>query len=76
MRKVIDVIEDLEKSGDLQLLHKNGFIPSKILFYKEIYRYVSTKKSIGVPASTAVTWAEETFQCSRRTVYNALSAFD
>lgn len=75
MRKVIDVIEELEKNGDLQLLHKSGVLPAKVLYYREIFNYVDSKVASGVHKTTAIIWAEETFQCSRRTVYHAISAF-
>lgn len=66
------IINELDASGDLDILVRSGFCSTKAMTYLEIDRRVGAKLVIGVKPSAAADQTAEEFRVCRQVVYRAI----
>ncbi len=72
MRTNYEILNDLDKSGDLKRLTRGGLIGIKIGMYLDIYRYYDARVKSGVPVTRAAETTAENMKVCRQTVFNVL----
>lgn len=68
-RTPIEIINEMDKSGDLKILVDSGFCSPTVLFRLEIDRTVGAKMAVGVKKSRAISEVAEEFKVCNRTVF-------
>lgn len=72
---MLQILNTLFETGVFDQLYKAGLISSKLSIYRDIYLYVDAQmKTRGIGKEQAVIEASVTFNCSRPTIYRALSS--
>jgi hypothetical protein len=70
---IIEVLNDLEANGTLKVLVRNGVIPAKIVFYREVYMQVEAYIIINqCNIGLAVSEVAEKLNIHERTVHRAI----
>lgn len=68
----IEALNKAEENGTLKVLLKNGVIPPKIIFYRELYLLVQKEITTGSQKMVAYEYASDKFRVHINTVKKAV----